>query len=347
MSDTPQKDIPLTDTVFGHLVSRDPLIVWGPSNPPYWAGPGTQLAPHIGNCRAYFLISPAWTRESDHLVRTDIEHIASLRAQYPDHRHVVLCNMTAELERYRAEHQPAIVCNANVFVDETKFDIPIERTGEFDAVYNAQLVPFKRHELCRDIESLALIYHRFAMNAAPADYPDRVKAMLPNAVFVNEIDGAFRYLSEREVVSWLGRAGVGLCLSETEGQMRACAEYLLCGLPVVTTPNKGGRDRILHPAYAIEVPPDPKAVATAVRTLKSRNLDPQRIRRAVCQRLKPDRERLLRLIAGIFAAEGKPFPENADWRQLFRRGTWPVRTSAALFAEPAVSETNARDAGAP
>ena len=54
---------PAKDRVTGLLISRDPLIVWGWSNPPDLAGPGTSLAPHVGNRRAYFLFSPAWTRE--------------------------------------------------------------------------------------------------------------------------------------------------------------------------------------------------------------------------------------------------------------------------------------------
>jgi glycosyltransferase involved in cell wall biosynthesis len=332
---------PAADSVTGSLVSRDPLIVWGPSLPPELAGPGTSLAPYIGNRRAYFLISPSWTREIDNLVSADIEHFAALRARWPEHRHIMLCNTRMELENYKKAGCPSIVCTANAFLNENTFDIAPNRRPEFDAIYNAQLVPFKRHELCTGIDSLALIYHRYSDPEKAAGYPDRVRAMLPRATFVNELDGPFRLLKEAEVAAWLGRARVGLILSKVEGQNRATAEYLLCGLPVVSTPNIGGRNRVLHPDYSIEAEPDPRAVAEAVARLIARRLDPRLIRRGVLGRLEADRKRLIQLIAAIFDAEGRAFPADADWRELFRRGAWPVHTVERLFAGTAVAETKA------
>ena len=46
--------------------------------------------------------------------------------------------------------------------------------------------------------------------------------------------------------------------------MFSCTEYLLCGLPVVTTPNRGGRNRYLTPETSTSVAPDPHAIRTAV-----------------------------------------------------------------------------------
>lgn len=332
------------DRIPGFLISRDPLILWGPSTPPYLAGPGSRLGPHIGNQRAYFLFSPAWTRERDDLVRMDLRHLAELRARWPEHRHLVLLSTRAELERYRIARQPAAVCTASIFLDETIFDIQAGRVAEFDAIYNGQLVPFKRHELCVGVKSLALIYHRHS-DPLPYDHAAKVREWLPHATFVNERDGPFHSLAPHEVASWLNRARVGLILSAQEGQNRATAEYLLCGLPVVTTPNIGGRNRVLHPSYAVEVQPDPEAVAKGVTDLIARQLDPYMIRRAVLERLEADRSRLLKIIAAIFEAEGKPFPENADWQQLYRRGTWPMQPVETLFASTAVAET--RKPGAP
>jgi glycosyltransferase involved in cell wall biosynthesis len=259
----------------------------------------------------------------------------------------VLCNTPQELERFGKAGQPAIVCSANVFIDESVFDIPSSEPKIYDAIYNAALAPYKRHELCTGIDSLALIYHRFAEPVADRPtYPDEVRAMLPKAAFVNESNGQYRNLSSGEIVRYLGRSHVGLCLSQMEGQMRACAEYLLCGLPVVTTPNVGGRNRQLDPAYSIVADPTPEAIARAVSEMKEKKLDPHFIRRAAMSRLKPDRMRLLQLIAAIYRDESVPFPADADWIQLFRRGTFPRKTPDGLFAEQAVAETRV-DAGGP
>jgi glycosyltransferase involved in cell wall biosynthesis len=329
---------PAKAKVAGVLISRDPLILWGPTTPPYLAGPGTTLAPYIGNRRAYFLFSPAWTREHEALVRSDIKHISQLRAAWPEHRHVVLCATRAELELFRSVRQPAVLCTANVFVNEHRFTVQPERERDYDALYNGQLVPFKRHELCVGIERLALIYHRWA-DAESAGYAKRVRAMLPSATFVNELDGEHRNLKEPEILEWLSRAHVGLCLSAEEGQNRSTAEYVLSGLPVVSTPNLGGRNGVLHPSYWIEAAADPAAVAAAVQELKARRVDPHAIRAKALELLAPDRERLLQLIRAIYRNEGRAFPEQADWDQVFRRGTWPVFTAEKLMAGTAVSET--------
>ena len=334
---TPDKD-PASARVAGVLFSRDPLIVWGPSTPPFLAGPGTTLAPYIGNRRAYFLISPAWTRERDDLVRGDLRHIAQLRAQWPEHRHVFLCATRAELELYRVARQPAILCGGTVFVDEHKYPVPPAREKDYDALYNGQLVPFKRHELCVDIERLALIYHRYS-DPATLGHAQRVKEMLPHATFVNELDGEHRNLKEPEIGQWIARTHVGLCLSAEEGQTRAIAEYVMAGLPVVSTPNLGGRNELLRPSYWIEAAPEPGAVAAAVAELKSRRLDPHAIRCTALELLSANRQRLMQLVRAIFQAEGRRFPETADWDQIYRRGTWPDLTAARLMAETAASET--------
>ena len=324
--------------VAGVLISRDPLILWGPSTPPFHAGPGTTLAPYIGNRRAYFLFSPAWTRERESLVRADLKHLSLLRAAWPEHRHVVLCATRAELELYRSVRQPAILCTANVFVNEHRFTVQPPRERDYDALYNGQLVPFKRHELCVGIERLALIYHRWA-DSESAGYAQSVHAMLPSATFVNELDGEHRNLKEPEILQWLSRAHVGLCLSAEEGQNRSTAEYVLSGLPVVSTPNLGGRNGVLHPSYWIEADADPASVAAAVAELKARRVDPHSVRRKALELLAPDRERLMQLVRAIYRNEGRTFPEQADWDQMFRRGTWPVHTAEGLMAGTAVSET--------
>lgn len=328
--------------VFGLLVARDPFIFWGPSMPGHRVGPASVLAPHVGNRRAYFLIRLPWNRETAEGVAGDAAALAELRDRYPEHRHIMMCNSYRELEHYRAQGVPGIVCSTLAFVDETRFEILPSVQKEFDAVYTAALVPFKRHELCRDLASVAIIYHRYHPPSVQEEgYPERMRAMLTQATFVNELDGEFRLLKEEEVAQWISRARVGLCLSEAEGAMRAAAEYMLCGLPVVSTPSIGGRDRILDPAFSRIVPPEPAAIADAVRELDALALDPRYIRSRTFERLRPDRMRLLQLIATIHAEEGVAFPADALWSELFRNGTWPTASIEDALTRPAIAELSA------
>ncbi|MEX0808419.1 MAG: glycosyltransferase [Dongiaceae bacterium] len=327
-----------TDVV-GLLVAREPFIFWGPGRPGERVGAASTLAPHVGDRRAYFLVRLAWNRENVEGVAEDVAEFHALRARYPEHRHIMLCNSHRELELYRAQGIPGILCSTLAFVDETRFDVSPPAEKEFDAVYTAALVPFKRHELCRDLASVALIYHRYHPRSVQVEnYPEGVRAMLPQATFVNEIDGEYRFLEPEDVAHWVSRARVGLCLSEAEGAMRAAVEYMLCGLPVVSTPSIGGRDRILDPDFSRIVAPEPAAIAGAVRELAALSIDPRYIRSRTFERLRPDRMRLLQLIATIHQEEGVAFPTDAPWHELFRRGTWPTASIADALTSTAIAE---------
>ncbi len=334
-----QGDIVGPDSLFGFLIAREPFIFWGPQWPGMASGAATAIASRVGNRRAYFLIRTIWTRETKQAAERTAASFRGLREQYPEHRHIVLCNTRGEVALLENVGVPAILCSTLAFVDETQFDIVPAEPKRFDAVYNAALVPFKRHNLCVGIPSVALLYHRYHPGTVTEPgYEKRLRALLPQATFANELGGEYRLFEPPEVAQWLNRARVGLCLSEAEGAMRAAVEYLLCGLPVVSTPSVGGRDRVLDPAWSRIVDPNPGAIAHAVADMARRAIDPRRIRAGAFDRLRPDRIRLLNLVGTIYRQEGVPFPAAAPWAQIFRRGTWPWQTIAQLFERPAIAE---------
>lgn len=334
---------PASGRVAGIAISRNPAIYWGPSAEAYPVGPASYIADAIGNRRAYFLISPSWHREDPGAVAADRDHVRSAQAKFPEHRFLFLIATRKELENYRAAQLPAAICMKGAFVDETMFDIDRSAPKKFDAIYNAAIAPYKRHELCSSIESLALLYYRHEhYREREAEHVNRIRVLLASATWINELDGSYRQFPIREVPAWLNQARVALCLSAHEGAMRAAAEYLFCGLPIVSTRNVGGRDRLSDPRYWIEVEPDPDRISDAVAALVSRCVDPHLIRRTTLEKLQGDRTRLVKLVAAIFGEEGVPFPSNADWTQLFRRGAWPFKTEAMILSELAIAETRMR-----
>jgi hypothetical protein len=327
--------------IAGYLIARNPLIVWGPNQPKRQAGPGSVLADAIGNRRAYFLFSLSSTREIGRSFEEDVAEVTALRARYPEQRHVALCNTRAEVERFGARRVPAILCSALAFVDETKFVPDPEAPKELDAIYTATLTSVKRHELCRDVENLGLIYHWFSerwRNLTPAEVLTSYRALLPQARFLNDEGGDYRLFHNETVCHWINRARVGLCLSAHEGAMLATIEYLLSGIPVVSTPSIGGRDRVLDPRYTLIVEPDASAVAAAVRTLAGRPYDPMAIRKAAFDAMRDDRIRLIRLIEAIYREEAVPFPADAPWLELYRRGAWPMTTIERILASVPIAE---------
>jgi glycosyltransferase involved in cell wall biosynthesis len=91
------------------------------------------------------------------------------------------------------------------------------------------------------------------------------------------------------VNGWLNKAHVGLCLSVEEGANYASMEYLLAGLPVVSTRSRGGRDRYFHRDDCIVCDPDARQIAEAVQALKSRHVPAVEIRNRVLTQVDHER----------------------------------------------------------
>jgi glycosyltransferase involved in cell wall biosynthesis len=125
-------------------------------------------------------------------------------------------------------------------------------------------------------------------------------------------------MSQSDVNATLARAAVGLCLSEVEGAMFSSIEYLVAGLPIVTVPNRGGRDYFFDADYCITAEPNPRAVREAVEALRDRGVPRDHVRARTLARLKPERDRFLAFLDELRAQRGirgrheqEPWPYSA------------------------------------
>ena len=269
------------------------------------------------------LISPTWTIEGDGIAARLHESALAHRHDHPAHRLIFIANTPNEAELLQQNGEAAFFCNKTIHVSEHVFR-PLEGVAlEFDAIYNAQLIPWKRHELSLEIPSCAFLFYRddAQPGAAAAEMTIMPRhAATPGHIFINPLDKDRQpgRLSPSAVNRHLNRASVGLCLSEREGAMYASTEYLLSGLPVVTTPSFGGR-AVYHDAeYCSTVQPDPRSVAEAVQALKARAIPRAYIRDRTLRRLQRDRERFMTLLNAILEECGsakrfaKPWPFRKD-----------------------------------
>jgi len=190
---------------------------------------------------------------------------------------VVLANEAEEMEAARAEgFVHAVHCNQNAWLDPACH--PLLETPEAERLYkvviNCRPESWKRPQLALGVEPLAVIE---GASYRPWDRID-LKALLQPA-WIN----ASR-LSTEEVVQVLNQAKVGGIFSEEEGACWSSSEFLLCGLPVVSTESRGGRACWYTADNALVIPPTPEACRAAVRELADRcAADPslrQRIRQA-------------------------------------------------------------------
>ena len=90
--------------------------------------------------------------------------------------------------------------------------------------------------------------------------------------------------------------------------MQAAIEYLLCGLPVVSTRSIGGRDRYLMPPFCRLVADDPDRVAAAVDDFARAKIPKQAVRNYIMHLLAFDRHNFLiavnKLAKETFAIDG-------------------------------------------
>jgi glycosyltransferase involved in cell wall biosynthesis len=218
---------------------------------------------------------------------------ARAKAALPGHEFLALTASETESWLLAQRGVPSLLGSGLIFTDERVWKpVPPIMPGLriYDAVYSARLAPTKRHELASAVKSLMLVYPHSLTGSEEVAYR-RVKEILPQAFFANHEAGHGRYLKfdAENMVKLLAHAQVGLCLTQVEGCMRASIEYMLAGLPVVSTKSTGGRDRYFFGPQCRIVPDDPDRIAAAVIELRDANLDRRRVRGHVAQLLAFDR----------------------------------------------------------
>jgi len=184
--------------------------------------------------------------------------------------------------------------NKNAFTREDQFCIQTDVEKRYDAIMNARMIRVKRVELARLVEKLAMI-----TVIDNDDYFEEMKAVLDGAVWLNFQGGEYTYLSREEVSTALNTARTGLILSAVEGTNRASMEYLLCGLPVVSTPSLGGRDVFFDEDYCAIVEPTAEAVRQGVQRMIAQDIPPQHIRERTLRRVREHRKRFLSLVSEL------------------------------------------------
>lgn len=242
--------------------------------------------------RNFFFISPMWSFDSPVYRQKVLDGVNSAARNFPQHSYTMLLNDPLDFD-IREELDKSVgmfVCGEHSLVDTDLFRVAPQQC-EYDAVYIAANHPYKRIGLAWRIKRLCLI----AKNISPDDFA-RIELPHSSVTCPNVEGGIYRALSPAEVSSFLARSGCGLILSHYEGQNRATIEYLLGGLPVVTTPSRGGRDRYLTPANSIVTEAKSEAIAEAVTYAASAGFDRISIAGAARAAVQAERARLSDII---------------------------------------------------
>lgn len=245
--------------------------------------------------KTYFFFKLGWQYETADQMEYVKQHLLQIQSFASKLNIIFFCNSLIEQENFKTIGQQTIFCNQNVFLRENRYAVTNQKKI-YNAIYVARITPFKRHALALDIPKLLLIgdYHEKEKDYAE-DILNHVRQKHIN--WIRKVYGILIY-------RYINRAHVGLCLSEQEGAMYASAEYALCGLPVLTTPNKGGRINTLPMKYCYLLPEDqvtPQGVYEGVQFLIAKQYSPIDIRSAAIKLLNHYRESYYDLIRKIFA----------------------------------------------
>lgn len=153
-----------------------------------------------------------------------------------------------------------MIFNHNCLIDEDKFIVYSNVPKQYDFIYNAAFTPYKRHDLCLDLQNGVLVTYepmnnnfRYEGKHLEEYYEFMIQQLQQYNFLPNVFMSNYRFLDTDEICKLMNKSYCGLCLSSIEGAMGTSMEYLLCGLPVITTPNYGGRNYFLKSTNSITI----------------------------------------------------------------------------------------------
>lgn len=257
--------------------------------------------------RVHILFQIGWQRETPERAQELVDGIRKFAEKRPGFEFIFLCNSPREEAAIRAKGLNAVFCHQNAFIDEKLYPI-IPHAGKlYDAIYIARISPFKRQELAQNVKTLRLIGWTSPLEKA---YFDRIMTAIPQAKWTCSVASSKIY---REINS----ARVGLCLSAEEGAMFVSGEYMLCGLPAVTTRNLGGREHLFPPEAFCYVEDSPEAVAAGVDKMIGAALVPDEIRQAYLRNMYLHREIFIKLVQEVIDKNGGNVCFREQWPSVF------------------------------
>jgi len=130
-----------------------------------------------------------------------------------------------------------IFCNSNAFINENSFNFNENIEKKYNLVINSTFNKYKNVKLAKNIENVVHIGYKNANGNMVDEYiPDF-------GIIANKfIDNKYIQLTANEISTIINSSYIGGIFSIEEGACYASTEYLLCGLPVLSTFSKGGRD---------------------------------------------------------------------------------------------------------
>lgn len=289
-----------------YIINRDPLIIVC-----YWHDFDVSKNDFIKALQdhkdVYILIQLGWQRETPERARELVNTIAEIHSKHNGIHFTFLCNSPTEQHNLADHGLDAVFCHQNAFIDDNLYPIIPNAQKLYDAIYIARVTPFKRQELARDIKTLRLIGWTSPLEK---EYFDSVMALMPQAKWQVNV-------ASNKIHKEINASRVGLCLSKEEGAMFVSAEYMLCGIPAVTTHNQGGREHMFPDNAFCYVEDNPESVAEGVHKMIEKSPPPEEIRQAYIEKMHEHRQIFIEQVQKIIDSTGKDLEFKQFWNKIF------------------------------
>ena len=263
-----------------------------------------------------------------------INHIADNffhhQKNYPNHDITLVCNTKQEFDIFQSRGVKCKYINQNALVDSSIFNVNTSIEKNHEVVYNGRLELTKRHYLlkkCKSISLVSAIVHN--VNDSKNAFLNHLNSTIPHAQILNfnpfrkltnyTFDESIPQLTSKEISDYYNAHKVGVILSDKEGACYASVEYLLSGLPVVSTVSIGGRDVFLDNRFCRTVKSTSNAVYNAVEELKLLNISPEFVRQETIKNFQPHILEFKKMLQGIYTKHNIVI-ENFDkyWNTIYK-----------------------------
>lgn len=279
----------------------------------------------------HFLIFFNWYMNPVQILnfRNQVRQIGALNSKFIVHP---LCNSELEFQNFRrlTPELGANFINQNIVLDESIYEVQTSWSERSGAIINSRMLPFKRLELAAKVSNLSVITCGWRKDGN--EYQARVQESLSHANWLNiSDDGKYGKLSESEITSALNQKKVGLIFSKREGACFAATEFLLCGLPVISTPSVGGRDAFFNQSNSRIVAADESEIAAKVDELYSSDTEPTTIRNSALKIILEHRQRFCRLVDTISDGYGVRRSFSKEWSAVHSNKMMNFTTTDKFF----------------
>ena len=248
--------------------------------------------------------------------------------KFPKHKIIFLLNTPEEFRYFKSKGINCRFINHNAFVDPNIFK-PINCKKKYDIIYNGRLEILKRHYLLKSCKNISLLSASvLRSDHSKIKYLNFLKKIIPNAEILNfDFPKKLSQLSSfedipildpREVSSAINKARIGVILSYKEGACYASMEYLLSGIPIVSTANIGGRDIFFDNRFCKTSLSNTYSIKKTISSLLSDNIPPDFIRSVTLNNIQIHVNKMKQLLEEIFLEYGV-LNTNIDevWEKIF------------------------------